>query len=521
MKNDGTPHPEERMIACYNRILKASLVPVLVCAFAYGGTAYAAKPLAAITGIESTSPRTAAASQLLETHLSNVLDGTGVFSRLNTGQLKTEMARFNCTDDPCVLRFGRNVKLGILVRGTISDRGDYAALELYCFGLETPHNGRVIYRYKTDVSLAQPGSKAADFSAVYEEHAGRFVAGLLRAYRRAALLHVSAGGAVEAAADAPVNGRFQIYRYRPGAEADDIRPYDKIAEAEFTDGRAEIGSEAAKSLRGGDFVLYSYSDRAAYLDEFYYGRKKEMVFEHPSAGGTLLTMLFSVPGSAAMPLMAPLGYYAYGDFEGLYLWAVNAAPYLYLEFSGFQNDPKHYKDHEKDISRDAAARNTFAWYMLLMGGLPLFVDAYSHQYLQTASHYGETQPLMGNGATAAYLSLVAGGAGHFYRGYRFWGYLYFHVDTILIYYGIRCFTPGERYNPSTGSYEKGTVRRKRGYAVLGALAAVKIAEITHVLLLRDNIRAGVDVQERFSFEPAVMMDVENGPLFGAQCAYRF
>jgi hypothetical protein len=159
--------------------------------------------------------------------------------------------------------------------------------------------------------------------------------------------------------------------------------------------------------------------------------------------------------------------------------------------------------------------------MLLAGGMPLFVDAFSHHYLEAATQYGELRPIMGSSATAAYLSLVSNGGGHFYRGHRLWGYLYFHAGNLLLYYTVRNFTPPEKYNPSTGSYETGRVRRRQGHAAIGALAALKLAEITHVLLSKDRIGAGTVVEERFSLEPDVFIDHEGGAALGIRCAYRF
>ena len=223
-----------------------------------------------------------------------------------------------------------------------------------------------------------------------------------------------------------------------------------------------------------------------------------------------------------MPLAAPiLGYYQNSDWSGLMFWAINATPYLYLEYKGFYETPDDLKTRNRDITSDEIARNRFAYYMFFTGGLSLFVDAFSHQYLKDASNYSGMQPLMGNSFSAAYLALVSGGGGHFYRGDRLWGYFYFHLNNILLYLTIREFSPAEKYDSATGTYNKGSVDKDRGYLYAGIFGVAKIVEIIHAVLTKDRISNGTVIEEEYVFTPRVFLYDDRSLGYGVQWSLRF
>jgi hypothetical protein len=300
-----------------------------------------------------------------------------------------------------------------------------------------------------------------------------------------------------------------------------MRIHRRIGEIEVSDS-VIIEGPIASALTEGDFLLISFENKARFLEDFYYGRKREIVFEAPEFGDTLYTLLFTVPASVTMPIVAPvIGYYQYGDFTGLSLWAVNVFPYLYIEYDGLTNRPQELRDEKKTISRRSSTHYYFGLYMLFFGGMSLFVDAFANRYLYLSSNYQYPQPLMGNSLTAAYLSLISGGGGHFYRGYRTWGYLYFHINNILLYSAIRALVPEERYNRVTGAYEKGNADKERAFTLLGVLGFVKMVEVIHVLLIKDNIRNGTLLEEEYALKPLLHMDEERRLSLGLQYCYKF
>ncbi len=482
---------------------------------------HASRPLAGVTGVTADSPRGMGMARLLETHLGNILGSTGVFDQVNVPLLKDQLNKFNCLEDSCVLRFAREAKIGLIIRGSLKDNGDSHILDLYALGTAPPHNGRVVYRMRVRLPASGAGLSAREFSYIYEEQAAQFLSVLLGRYRFPLQIKKEGDG-VTVPYDRQISGTFEVCRFEEGyEETDEVRPFRRVGRITLKGG-VLAGPSGGWSYRKGDFILYGRRDQGEYLKNYYYGRKKEIVFEKPTVDDTLYMMLFTVPGSATMPVVAPLvGYYGSGDYQGLGLWAVNAAPYLYLEYDGLKNRPKKYEENGRDIPRERTARYHFGLYMLLAGGMSLFVDAFSHDYLGKAAYYQGSQPLMGNSLSAAYLSLICGGGGHFYRGYRLWGYLYFHTDNLLVYATLREFSRSRTYNPSTGSYDKGDINKRRAYGLLGALCAVKAVEITHVLLLKDRIRSGRVLEERYALEGIFRDEEDGGMILGASVAYRF
>jgi hypothetical protein len=483
---------------------------------------YAANPLIGVAGISGDSPRAINLAGMVERHLFNIINTVGVFEQVNHSLLRDELGRFNCVEDSCVLRFARTAKLSVIIRGDVEDRGDTAVLTLYAIGIEVPYFGSLIHRYRVAIPISGLQLSAREFSYIFEEHSGHFISGMIERFKFP--LSVKRDGermVIDYRGD--LRGAFTVYRF--GSEISDgsvIRSFREIGRVEISDGLIHEGGPTASALAEGDFILISFESKARFLEDFYYGRKREIVFETPEFGDTLYTLLFTVPASMTMPVVVPIiGYYQYGDYTGLALWAVNVFPYLYIEYDGLTNRPQELRDEKKSISRREATHYYFGVYMLLFGGMSLFVDAFANCYLYLSSNYQYPQPLMGNSLTAAYLSVVSGGGGHFYRGYRSWGYLYFHIDNLLLYYTIRAFTPEERYNRETGAYEKGDVDKERAFTLLGVLGFVKIVEVIHVLLIRDNIKNGTMLEGEFALQPLLRMDEERRLSLGLQYCYRF
>jgi|GEM_PF-287393 len=478
----------------------------------------AEKPLVGISGIRGDSARTLNLSGVVETHLANIINSTGIFEQVNHQLLRNELTRFKCIEESCILRFARTAGLHVVIGGEIEDRGDTLLLSLRASGIGAPHFGRVLLRYRVEIPVTNLVLGAREFSYICEEHAGFFLSKMIKRFRLP--LELTKKDEEPIRRDQALSGRYDLYRYIDSGISGPVQPYHRIGRIEISD-NVIVSRESDLPHREGDFILISFEKTSRFLENFYRGRKKEIVLEAPSFSDTLYTVLFTVPASATMPVVAPLiGYYHYRDFTGLSLWAVNVAPYLYIEYDGLTDRPGERRDRNKNISRRDATHYYFGWYMLLFGGMSLFVDAFSHRYLSQAANYQEPQPLMGNDFTAAYLALVCGGGGHFYRGHRAWGYLYFHVDNILLYLTIRALVREERYSAETGAYERSSIDRRRAYMLLGVLGLVKICEITHAVLIGDTIRNGTRLEEELSLKPVLYLDEEENAVWGVQYSLR-
>lgn len=475
---------------------------------------YAAKPIVAVTGVKAGNIRLMSVSVLLETQLINSINSAGVFRILNPELLKDQLTRYKCTDEECVLAFARTAKINLIIRAEVEDKGNSIVYSIYAQGINAPYYGRIAYKYSAEIPLSGLSISTIEFKFISEEHAVYFVSGLLKNYKAQFFINANKIDSEES-----VTGDFDLFRYdNIYSEKDDIASYNKIGRVNISNKEVMYVSQGI-ALRDNDFIFITFNQKAEFIESVFYGRKREMVFENKPLTDTAIFFFSTVPASALMPVLAPLSHYKNGDYSGLSLWALNFLPYLYIEYKGLTNRPDSYRNDRRDISAQTSANYRFGLYMLFCGGIPLVIDSFSNRMLYQAAGYIK-QPYIGNTMSAVYLSLISGGGGLFYRGYRLEGYLYFHLHNILLYMALKKLYPDENYNHDTNSYVKENRDKKKAYAYLGALGVLKLIEITHVILVKDNIRNGRLLEESFGFGPAVYRDL-NGISFGAQYTLRY
>ena len=474
---------------------------------------FASKTLLGVVALKTKSPQTQSIATILNRHLNNIFNSTDIFEVINPALLNKELKTFNCQNEPGLINFARQAKIGLLIAGSLIRKGDFFSLTLTAYGLKLPYQGKIIYEIQVEIPLYSNFS-SREYSYICEEQAGFFVAKMLDKYQE--MIEIKNNGKGHFFLDPDfkeeVNGVFRIYTFRNKS----FFPweYENIGSVEITSNK--IDKKNLEILQG-DFIFYTYKDKAEFWRTFYKGRKKEIIFEKPAIEGTLYKMLFTVPASMTMPIAAPcLGYYHYNDWAGMTLWAINASPYLFLEYRGLDY---HLNEKEKPISSHSLTQKRFSYYFFFLGGTSLFVDAFSNQYLKEARNYRGTQPLMGNSFSAVYLSLISGGGGHFYRGHRDWGYFYFHLNNILVYLTLKEFSPATKYDFTTDSYLEGARDKKKAYGLLGFYCFVKTVEIVHAFLIDDSIQNGEIITEGFSFAPLIYCDENYKLSYGLEYQY--
>lgn len=490
----------------------ASLFAVLLSGYA----AAADKPLAAIAIIKNDSPRTVVLTAILEENLYRIVESTGLFTPVMPAQFREELKKFGCIEERCILGFSRNAGISVLIRADLDDSDDFITLKLTAFGIDIPYQDRVIYSSTARIPMnGKYGS--AEYNSITEEHGGIFLSRVLKRYRVPVFFGADAGGTLLAGRN--LNGTFEAYRAEPAPDRKSLRAVTRLGAVRLRGGRPET---SGAGLLPGDFVLDGFTAQAESMDTFFYQRKKEGVLKKPALVDAVYALLATGPASATMPIIAPfLGYYRNNDWDGFSLWAFNFAPYLYLEINGMANYWANYYKKKKSVPRDVQAQYYFGLYMLSAGGASLFADALSHTMLKRAAAYQEVQPFMGNSIIAGYLSLVSGGGGHFYRGDRLWGYIYFHADNLLLYFTLREFLPDRIYQPLTGLFKTYKINKTRAYSLLSVTCAVKIGEIIHAVLIRDRIQNGNIIDESYSVEPLLSAGDGSGVNLGLQYSYRY
>jgi hypothetical protein len=474
----------------------------------------AAKPVAAVAGVYGNSTRTSSYSLNMESHLLNIIESTGRFNIVKTPTLRNELERIGCTDEKCALRFAQSAKIALLLTGDFEDFGQSIKLTLSAYSTEIPYNGKIVYKATYDIK-APAGMSMLQGAAISEENAAVFISEMLKRYTTTAT--VVAENNSECEFPKVPDGVYTLYRFDQGGDKI-LKTYKKIDNVKVKN--QQIVKHGSKAPELGDFILFEDESKSAPIKYFYEGRKKEMTILPVSLTTTVSAILLTPLGSAFMPIAAPIfGYYEYADWTGLSLWAINAAPYLYLEGSGFINDPARLRSKNKDISRYTNTNRKFAWYMLFTGGASLFVDAFAQQSLQIASVYGNPQPFIGSQALTAYWSLVSGGGGFFYKGYRSWGYFYFHLNNILMYATLWQFSPQEKY--VNDHYIKDKKSKRQGVIFISAYGTVKVVEIVHALLSPVNISSGTLIHEEFALLPYLDFDEKFSPILGISGSIKF
>jgi len=465
-------------------------------------------PIAAVAYISHNSQRAQAVSLLIEQHALAILK-SAAFDTINPGMISRELEKNSCLEETCILRFAENANLDLVMTGKVEDRGSYMKIKLNFFGISSPWNSRLISSRTVTIPLSEPLTPR-EFSLICEETAAFFISDTLNLYKAKAIIFEKKGSFFT---DSPLSGKFTILP----SEAKDEEGYPAEAELEKGVIKSHTGI-----IKPGDYILVQYTAEAERIALYYSERKREIVFQESSFYDTLFIMLTTPVASFTMPVAAPVfGYYTYGDWTGLGLWSINAAPYLYMEVRGFLNSPENLKEKKRDISRDDAAMNVFAWYMALAGGMSLFMDAYSHQYLQKSSLFIGRQNFLGNDLTAGYLALVSNGGGHFYKGHRGWGYFYFHLNNALLYMTLREYSRPETYNEISGNYIKGDRNTEKAILYGTALAVCKVIEITHTVLSGTEISCGGVTEEYSIPEPFFSIDDRGDPVYGLCFRYEF
>ena len=133
---------------------KIKIIFFLIIAYAW--FPLTAKPLAGIAFTDYNTARGEIFALIAEKHLIKILNDTGKFSTINEGIINKELKKFICIDEKCILNFADNAGINLLIKGSISDFGEYAKLTLKAYSPAPPFYGKLIYSYT--VKIATTGS---------------------------------------------------------------------------------------------------------------------------------------------------------------------------------------------------------------------------------------------------------------------------------------------------------------------------------------------------------------------------
>jgi hypothetical protein len=425
-----------------------------------------------VVWMKTDSPRTVS----VRDSMNSILSGYSAFvpvQFVNPALLNDQLQRFSCVDEKCILGFGRDAGIDIIVLGSIEDAGDSLIIRLDARPTEKPYNGKRILNYQTRIDLKR-GSTAGDFTNFIAEHSGRFLAELLKRYRYPEYLSREADGKLSGKIP---DGTYELFRENPYDKAF----YMKIGNERFDSGKS---THMFEELRGRYYVERNHEQASRDLEDYIYGRKHELLFETGTLETPLRAVVFVPVLSVLSPIVLPAGYYQNRDYAGFAFAAASAIPWGVFSWQGLSDtirDKKYFTASER-------GRQYFGLYWFFVGNSSLVVDMYAHESLMSARSYGFARYL-GNTPTAVALSALTPGGGLFYRGERLWGYFYYHSENYLLYKTLASFSRSDAYNESTGKFEKRSFNHKRAELYLSAFALLKGIEIIHAALASDKILA--------------------------------
>jgi hypothetical protein len=109
----------------------------------------------------------------------------------------------------------------------------------------------------------------------------------------------------------------------------------------------------------------------------------------------------------------------------------------------------------------------------------------------------------------------------FYKGHRYWGYFYFHLNNILLYSAMREFSREEIYDQNTDSYKKGSNNTSKAKKICYLLSLTKLTEVIHTALSREDLSNSSIIDEYFIPSPFISLDLENNAIYGIALSYKF
>ncbi|MCX7680064.1 MAG: hypothetical protein N2316_12735, partial [Spirochaetes bacterium] len=289
-------------------------------------------PLVGIAGIATQNPRTKMFATLIESHLDNILrlnfiTSAEVFEPINSLLLREQLANFNCKEESCLYRYAMNAHISVIILGSVEQRSYSIVLTLSAFGTDVPYFGKTIYKYTASIPTHGFSFTLREHSYIFEEHCARFIAGLLKRYKKPVFIRFQ-NNQPSLNPSLRTNGIFTAYRPTIGfaTKTPKHTPFMQYIPIGTVSIRNGILTSFTPLIKEGDFILVDYSHVADEIYEFYYGRKRELVFSPPNYNDSLFTMIYTPLASLTMPIVSPfLGYLANRDYSGLGLWCINFA----------------------------------------------------------------------------------------------------------------------------------------------------------------------------------------------------
>ena len=108
----------------------------------------------------------------------------------------------------------------------------------------------------------------------------------------------------------------------------------------------------------------------------------------------------------------------------------------------------------------------------------------------------------------------------FYKGYRAWGYWYFHITNLCVYGLLYNYARPSEWDSANQRYRTHDANKSASYAFLSLLSVIKIVEIVHTLSVPYTISVVEQEDSRIEVLPVFAVN-DYEKITGIACAMHF
>lgn len=415
-------------------------------------------------GFDFDSPRSSVLAKQIDYHLANIFLQNSNVDYIKSSDFQRYLKRDKIITYEKIIQTAYNLKIDIVIFCEIVDKNDKLHFSMTAFANNFPFNGSRLLTFNKSIEL-DSDYNSQNYNLITEDLCIQFVSRVFRKFLSLEQL----------------------------AAKKDTQMYKKVVNDDFvTFKKTDIFVENET------YYLKDYIEDADYLDSILYQKKTELVFSDASVEQRAFLMLSTPLFSLVSPIIVPFSYLGQNDYSAFGIWALNSAPYYYMASQTFLRHPMSYRDYGGETKKLYKAGYCFSIYYLFAGSMPFLIDSIANPYLDSSSIYKKSPYFIGDEFSAVWFSLVSGGGGHFYKGYRLKGYLFFHLHNILLYSTLYNLMTNEIYDEKTGNYTHSG--KKYNYAIISisSFAVIKIIEIIDLKRLPFDVEMGQEDNIYFS-----------------------
>lgn len=420
-----------------------------------------------VAGYEFDSPRGAIITKQMDYHFNNIFSNLDFIDYINPQDFRKYLIRDNLLNREQILQRSSEMNISITIFATIIDKNDTLHFSIIAFGNEFPHNGEIIAQMNKSITKIQNPS-AKKYNLLSEDLCLQFSVKLLNNFKFP----------IKATSSSDSN---QFYS----------KQYDTYGKAFYT--------PIDKFISKNSYYVKNYKNKSNDLNTRFYINKKKLIFQGNNLETNFFTALSTPLLSTITPISAPFSYISNNDYSSLGLFIANSSPYYYIASQTYLRYPPSMIKNNQNISKLDNTFYYFTLYHTFSGGISFFIDSTATYALHEAGQYNSKIPYIGDEHLAIYFSIISGGGGHFYKGHRFKGILYYHLNNLTLLSGLYFISEKMSYSNSEQKYHSSGKDIKKASLCFSAFVILKTIEVIDIINTPFNTSLGKEDNTHFSF----------------------